>query len=145
MKDGCLFTIGPWWDGPQSKSEVAALLQRDSLRPKNQWVWIYHAPPNGSPVSWTGTEYFGDTDLVGWIHRYQPHMVLSGHVHNAPFRKNGSWVDRVGATWVFNMGRQIGPCPTHIVIDTNTSTATWYSLEGNEQIHLDRELVKESI
>ncbi|MEI6084523.1 MAG: metallophosphoesterase [Verrucomicrobiota bacterium] len=144
-RDGCLFTICPWWDGPQTKAEVAALLQRDSLRPKNHWVWVYHAPPNGSPVSWTGKKYFGDSDLAGWIDQYRPQMVLSGHVHDAPFRKDGSWVDRIGSTWVFNMGRQIGPSPTHIIIDTESATASWYSLAGNEQIHLDRDLLKESI
>ena len=56
-------------------------------------------------------------------------MVLSGHIHNAPFYKAGSWVDRIGTTWVFNVGRQPGPCPTFISLDLDAMTAVWNSFE----------------
>jgi hypothetical protein len=35
-------------------------------------------------------------------------------VHNAPFYPEGSWIDRIGDTWVFNPGREPGPIPTHL-------------------------------
>jgi len=63
-------------------------------------------------------------------------MVLTGHIHQSPFRQGGSWVDRIGETWVFNSGRQIGPVPCHIVIDTEACSATWMSLAGTETIDL---------
>ena len=55
-------------------------------------------------------------------------MVLSGHIHNAPFTEAGSWIDRIGRTWVFNVGRQIGPHPTTLTIDLDAMTAEWNSL-----------------
>ena len=76
-----------------------------------------------SPTCWDGSNFFGDAELVGWIEQYKPDIVLSGHIHQSPFQKGGSWVDRIGNTWVFNAGRQIGPCPTHIVFDTDVGCA----------------------
>ena len=82
-------------------------------------------------MSWIGTSWYGDRDLAGWIDRFTPAVVLTGHVHQAPFVTDGSWIARTdGGTWVLNAGRQIGPVPSHIVIDTDTGTAAWTSLEG---------------
>ena len=44
-------------------------------------------------------------------------MVISGHVHQSPFIPDGSWFDRLGATWVFNAGLQPGRPPVYIVLD----------------------------
>ncbi|MFV1994577.1 MAG: metallophosphoesterase [Verrucomicrobiales bacterium] len=132
------FTICPWWDGPETKAEVAELFARDVTRAEGKsWIWVYHAPPADSPVSWTGKKFYGDSALCGWIGQYRPAMVLSGHVHHAPFANEGSWVDRIDATLVFNMGRQIGPVPAHIVLDTDAGSARWYSLAGNEVVSLE--------
>jgi hypothetical protein len=68
--------------------------------------------------------------------------VLTGHVHQSPFRVGGSWVDRIGDTWVFNAGRQMAPCPTHVIIDTTDRTATWWSLAGEETVRLDEPLTR---
>jgi len=123
-------TVCPWWDGAQSREELEALLEREAARSPRRWIWIHHAPPSGSRTSWTGRESVGDDPLREWIQRFQPEMVFSGHVHNAPFYPEGSWIDRVGRTWVFNPGRQIGPQPTSIVLDLDAMTAEWHSIEG---------------
>jgi Icc-related predicted phosphoesterase len=72
----------------------------------------------------------GDEFLRQWIERFSPDLVLSGHIHNAPFSAEGSWVDRIGSTWVFNPGRQIGAHPTYIALDLAAMTAEWSSFEG---------------
>jgi Icc-related predicted phosphoesterase len=90
---------------------------------------VHHAPSAGSPTSWTGKGDAGDECLRAWIERFQPDAVLSGHIHGAPFYEKGSWVDRIGTTWVFNPGRQIGPYPAHLRLDLNALTAEWISLE----------------
>lgn len=137
-----LFTICPWWDGPRGREAVGALLARDAAARTGRWIWVYHAPPADSPTSWTGSRHFGDEQLVRWIAEYRPDFVLAGHIHQSPFRKGGSWVDRLGDTWVFNAGRQIGPCPTHVVVDTEARSATWSWQEGVEEIRLDQPLVR---
>lgn len=142
MLDDTLFTVCPWWDGPHARDQVSALLARDAARAKSRWIWVYHAAPDASPTSWTGERHAGDTDLVAWINKYAPAIVLTGHIHQAPFVRTGSWVDRIGDTWVFNAGRQIGPTPTHVCFDPDRGEAYWFSLAGAETVRLDRPLVR---
>jgi len=125
-----LITICPWWDGPESRAEVEALLDREAQQRKRRWIWIHHSPPDQSPVSWSGKRFGGDEYLVAWIQRLSPDLVLSGHIHNAPFVAKGSWMDRIGRTWVFNPGRQIGPRPAYLVLDLEQMSVEWVSLEG---------------
>jgi Icc-related predicted phosphoesterase len=140
--DGTLFTICPWWDGPQSCRGVGEQLAKDAGRPKERWIWVYHAPPSASPTSWNGKQHFGDDELVKWIDAYQPDLVLTGHIHQSPFAREGSWVDRRGRTWIFNSGRQIGESPAHIVFDTVENQAIWFSQAGVEAVFLDEPLTR---
>ena len=128
--DGTLVTVCPWWDGPVSRAALETLLAAGAARPKRRWVWLHHAPPDLYRVSWTGKQFAGDKHLADWIARYSPDVVLSGHVHNAPFYSpEGSWIDRVGRTWVINPGRQIGPLPAFVAFDSSAMTADWVSLQ----------------
>jgi len=135
--NGTLITICPWWDGPRTRADIEDLLAQDAARPKSRWIWIHHSPPEGSPTSWAGKNFGGDEFLLGWIRRYQPELVLSGHIHNAPFNPRGSWIDRIGNTWVFNSGKQIGPAPTYLAFDLEQMTVEWVSLEGRVIQKLD--------
>ena len=126
---GTLVTICAWWDGAESRAEVEQLLAQDAAREKRQWIWIYHSPPEGSPVSWTGQKSAGDEVLTEWIARFAPDVVLSGHIHNAPFYADGAWIDRLGKTWVLNAGRQIGPKPSYVILDFDKMSARWVSAE----------------
>lgn len=126
-----LVTVCPWWDGPQTRDLVDEQLAADATRVEGRrWIWAYHAPPDASTTSWTGKRHYGDEDLVRWIEQHQPDLVLSGHVHQSPFVTDGGWIDRVGSTVVVNAGRQPGPAPTHIDIDTAGDTASWASAAG---------------
>jgi hypothetical protein len=90
-------------------------------------------------VSWNGRRCFGDDVLTDWIERYQPDLVFSGHVHQSPFTAKGSWADRIGGTWIFNAGHQIGPVPSHVILDTDMPGAFWFSMAGAEYASLDVE------
>lgn len=156
LGDSTRITVCPWWDGDLSRAQLEAQLQSEadrqnrraashvvslpdkidpatdcapgSVRPR--WIWVHHAPPEGARTCFTGRKYAGDEYLRGWIERFQPDMVLGGHIHNSPFYDQGSWIDRIGRTWVFNPGRQIGPQPTTIAIDLQAMTAEWVSNEA---------------
>lgn len=130
------FTVCPWWDGPLVKQRLEEQLQGASTQRLKRWVWAHHAPPANSPTSWGGKRFFGDVDLVQWIERYRPSMVIAGHVHQSPFIPNGSWFDRLGETWVFNAGLQPGRPPTYIVLDLGAETAFWLSATNAEWIDL---------
>jgi len=129
---GMRITICPWWDGPVSCAEVERQLIAAEPPPGTPWVWIYHAPPEG-PLSWTGKEFAGDATLTAWIKRFSPRLVMSGHIHNAPFYPQGNWIDRLGGTWAFNPGRQIGSSPTALRFDFDRNEVSWHSDAGVEE------------
>lgn len=133
----CVVSICPWWDGPVGKAQVSEQLERDAKLAKDQWIWVYHAPPEGSPTSQELNRSYGDQELLQWIEELHPDIVLCGHVHNAPFHKAGSWVDKIGSSWVFNAGRQIGDIPAHIIFDTVQKSAVWFSMAGAEIADLE--------
>jgi Icc-related predicted phosphoesterase len=136
-----LFTVCPWWDGPVLKQRLEDQLRADAARQASRRVWVHHAPPANSPTSWGGKRYFGDVDLVQWIERHRPSMVISGHVHQSPFIHDGSWFDRIGETWVFNTGLQPGRPPTYIVLDIDGGRAKghafWLAAGDAQWIDLD--------
>lgn len=135
-----LITICPWWDGPLTRDRVAAQLAADALKRTACWFWVHHAPPDNSPTSWDGHRSLGDAPLAEWIAEFTPDIVFSGHVHQSPFAKGGSWVDRIGGTWVFNAGHQFGAPPSHVVIDTEAKEAIWLSAAGVQAVRLDQPL-----
>ena len=124
----------PWWDGEGSRERVGRQLEEDAETVGDRlWIWVYHSPPDASPTSWTGRRHYGDEDLVKWIEQHRPAVVLCGHVHESPFAADGNWIDRIGSTAVFNAGRQRGPVPTRIELDTQTGEATWWSVTRIDQ------------
>ena len=131
-----LVTVCPWWDGPLGRAEVVEQLAADAARRAATWIWVYHWPPLGSPTCWTGRRDYGDADLRGWIGEFRPDIVLAGHVHESPFKPDGSWNDRIADTWVFNAGHQIGKVPAYMVLDLTERRATWCSILGTESVDL---------
>ncbi|MGH2784889.1 MAG: metallophosphoesterase family protein [Actinomycetota bacterium] len=126
------FSVLPWWDGDVARAGVEAQLEAAEPERAGRWVWVYHSPPQGL-LSWTGSRHFGDPALAGWIDRWTPEVVLTGHIHQSPFTEDGSWVDQVGSTWLFNAGKQIGDVPARIELDLGTAEALWVSLAGEER------------
>ena len=130
--DGTLFTVCPWWDGPYARFDVERMLERAAQQRTGRWIWVYHAPPEGL-LSWTGKRHYGDSVLPELVRRFSPTAVLCGHIHEAPFKTGGSWIDRIGETWLFNAGRQIGDVPARVEIDFGQQAARWISLAGVEE------------
>ena len=79
------------------------------------------------------------------ILRHQPGMVLGGHIHNAPFYADGSWVDLIGETWSFNSGKQSGGTPTFVILDLDENTATWVAAGEAERVELKPPLRREPL
>jgi Icc-related predicted phosphoesterase len=131
-----LVTLFPWWDGDVTRREVAEQFEQTSRLAFRKWIWVYHAPPDNSPTSWTGKRFIGDTELNRWIAQYHPDLVVAGHIHQSPYKPDGSWVDQIGKTWVFNAGAYMGDVPPHIVLDLDVMNAKWSSLAGEESRRL---------
>lgn len=130
-------TVCPWWDGPVSQAALRSFLRAEAVDAGATWLWLHHAPPHGAAVSWTGKEDAGDASLAEIIGELRPHFVFAGHIHNSPFRAGGTWASRIGGTWVFNAGRQLGTPPAFIELDLTERTARWVSQAGEEKLRLD--------
>jgi len=136
-----LLTACPWWDGPLARARIADQFAAAAERRGAHWIWVYHAPPDKSPTSWAGGRDGGDAALSAWIAQYRPDLVFCGHIHQSPFVKGGSWVDRIGETLVFNTGQHAGAPPPHIMLDTVRREAFWTSSAGAQLLRFDEPLV----
>jgi Icc-related predicted phosphoesterase len=135
VTDDVFMTVCPWWDGPKTREQVAARFAADAgAVGERMWIWVYHAPPSGSPTSWTGSRSYGDDDLNAWIEQYQPALVCCGHVHQSPWADGGGWSDRIGETCVVNSGREGGPVPPHVTIDIDGRELRWLSSDSAGEV-----------
>jgi Icc-related predicted phosphoesterase len=139
---GVRCSVCPWWDGPATREAMQRFLRAERAHVAGTWLWVHHAPPDGAGVSWTGKEHAGDAFLAATIQELAPDFVFSGHIHNSPFRRGGAWASRLGPTWVFNAGRQMGAPPAFIELDLAARTARWVSQAGVEEISLDQPAVE---
>lgn len=123
-----LVSVCPWWEGDATRTELERQLESNARqRGEGAWLWAYHSPPDASPTSWSGTRHYGDDVLNRLMGEHTPDVVLTGHVHDSPFRSDGGWHDRIGSTLVLNAGRSAGPIPAHLVVDTSSGEVNWWS------------------
>ena len=134
-RDGWRLTSCAWWEGPVTLGELESSLGQAAVDRPGRWLWVFHGPPEG-PLSWTGSRHYGDPELPRLLGEHAPDIVLCGHIHQAPWATGGSWHARLGQTWVFNAGKQIGKVPPHITIDTEAATATWFGVFESETLSL---------
>ena len=134
--NGWLFSICPWWDGPVGQARVDAFLEAEAAKVEDAWFVIHHAPPSETRTSWNGKRDFGDGNLRQFIFRHSPQIVLSGHIHNAPFRQENGWYDKIGETWVFNAGYQMAELPPYLAFNLEAGKVEWVSLAGHETLAL---------
>lgn len=130
---GDLISICPWWDGPVARARLERFLASAPRPAGGRWIWIHHVPPNGSPVAWTGRHHAGDDLLPILVGLHRPDLVVCGHVHDAPFRNGGAWLDRLDGTVIVNPGRQLGALPAIIELDLDAGRLAWFSLAGTDE------------
>mgnify|MGYP003694074541 CR=1 FL=1 len=130
--DDVSITVCPWWDGPHACAEVRRQLARDAARRRPYWIWVYHAPPDASPTSWTGHEHYGDVELMRWVREHQPDLVLTGPCTSRRFDAAApGWTAsaRPGSSTPVTRWRPPRPVSS---FDTVAKTAEWSSLAGRE-------------
>lgn len=135
---GWHFSVCPWWDGPIGKLQEEDFLEAEAAKRPENWFIVHHAPPSNTKTSWSGKRDCGDELLREVITNHQPRVVLSGHVHQAPFRSNGNWYDRIGETWIFNAGYTMGQLPPYMDFDLSTGEVKWVSIEGVETAQISQ-------
>ena len=141
--DGLVVSAVPYWHLP------GGFPHRDWLRDRVRRVWVegsllaaerklpwavlHHEPPDGLAVAANGGFALRERGAPPqgwcrhWIELYRPDYVFSGHLHEAPLARGGSWAARVPetGTWCFNAGR-IGRESGMVILDTAGRVARWY-------------------
>lgn len=142
-RDAAIVTTVPW---PVTGNDVivdgksvgyldhikALLHQGHQLRAEHSlpWIVLHHEPPIGTAVA---SGY--DTAEAGFSRRIieaaEPDFSLHGHIHEAPSRKGGSWIDLVGRTVCFNAGQSVpGSLPHAILLETGEKWCARWIVEG---------------
>jgi predicted phosphodiesterase len=137
LLDGARAEIGGW-----AVSALPYDLRGDGFRRRwredhawaagRPWLVLCHVGPEGSRVTGGAREEQPVRELLGL---HPPAVLLCGHIHRAPFRPDGAWAEKIGATWCLNPGAQ--ECneesyayPPHVVIDTAAGTLVWSHAES---------------
>ena len=89
------------------------------------WIVLSHVPPSELSLSKGLRKDLGDPVLRYYVEKYRPDIVLSGHVHEAPF--HGPFCERIGSTACFNAGFvPDASFPCHVVLDLATRKAIFH-------------------
>ncbi len=128
--NGVAVTLWPW------RAAGAATLPKGAAHdlPGVTRIWVHHAPPAGTRVGRCpdGRPPGGSAGLAERIQRHRPALVVSGHIHDAPFRADGGWWDRLGETICVNPGRQPGHEPSYVVVDLDAGEIGWVSASARD-------------
>lgn len=112
-------TLALWTEGQRLRKETGY-----------RWLVLHHEPPRRTRVG----GIYGHYGVVDRIAQYQPDFVLSGHLHQQPYRRGGGFSDRIGDTLCLNAG-QVPPgrssIPNHIVLETQSGEIKWVRLPDN--------------
>ena len=129
---GVVVTLWPWAAGFAGGDAQAPRWRHEHLF--SNWIWVHHAPPAGTRTSRCPHEgpLAGNARLLERIRRHRPALVLSGHLHDAPFRAAGGWWDEIGETVILNPGHDHGALPAHVVIDFAAGELAWHTATTHE-------------
>lgn len=138
-------SLMPWWDGPTGAAALRQqMAEHAAVAAGKRWVWAHHAPIADSPTSWDGTCYRGDDLLAELVAEYAPEVVVSGHIHDAPFLPDGYWCDRRAGSLLLNAGHQRTMTPSFIELDLAADRVTWHGDVGGARVVDSVEMVQPS-
>ena len=80
-------------------------------------LWIMHEPPTGTLLTEAGSVVEGHLWWRDAIEEHQPKLVICGHDHQTPIRRN-TWQVTIGETEVVNVGQNMDG-PLHATLVTS--------------------------
>ena len=96
------FQFDPARHGP---TLTGALLALAAESPPAGTLYVFHSPPWNTACDLTYQQvHVGARAIRAFVERWQPPLVLSGHIHESP-RVSGRWRDTVGVTVCVNPGQ----------------------------------------
>jgi Icc-related predicted phosphoesterase len=86
------------WDKSEEEIESDLSKLEDGSDPETT-IFVVHTPPAQTNLdhSFNGNHY-GSQGMRRWLEKSRKHLVLSGHIHEAPFLNGGLWQETVNGT-----------------------------------------------
>lgn len=93
------------WEKPEAEiARDLEELEREAGDP-SRTIFVVHTPPSETQLDMTwGRRHFGSEGVRQWLKQSRKHLVLSGHVHEAPFINEGTWREEVEGTLCMQPG-----------------------------------------
>jgi len=99
--------LAPLRFDPERRAPTLADALRDLAEqgPVAETLFVLHSPPRGTRCDMIAAEqHVGSRAIRAFVERYQPPLVLSGHIHESP-RVSSSYRDTIGRTLIVNPGQ----------------------------------------
>jgi Icc-related predicted phosphoesterase len=94
-----------FYPADRSPTIAQALADLERRAAGHETVFVLHSPPRDTCCDMTAAgHHVGSRAIRDFIERYQPPLVLSGHIHESP-RVSSSYRDIIGNTQVINPGQ----------------------------------------
>ncbi len=92
------------WEKPESEIYRDLIELDRSVNPQNT-VYVIHTPPAFCALDASfENRHFGSQGMRQWLEAGPKHIVLSGHIHEAPFINGGVWKETVNGTLCMQPG-----------------------------------------
>ena len=87
------------WHKPETEIYQDLLLLEQSAGDPLRTIFVVHSPPKQTQLDQSfGHQHYGSEGVRKWLNFSRKHLVLSGHIHEAPFINGGVWQEEVAGT-----------------------------------------------
>jgi Icc-related predicted phosphoesterase len=125
----------PFWQKPEEEIlEDLKRLEAEAGDPATT-VFVVHCPPGPTSLDTSfGGQHFGSRAVRTWLAASTKRVVLSGHIHEAPFMPGGAWTEVIDGTPCYQPGgwHDEGLCAVLLDLDA-PQEASWIQNLGKPQ------------
>ncbi|MBI4138943.1 metallophosphoesterase [Candidatus Uhrbacteria bacterium] len=92
------------WDKPEEEIE-GELSKLETGSDPEKTIFVVHTPPAQTHLDQSFNDnHYGSLGMRRWLGKSRKHLVLSGHIHEAPFLNGGVWRETVDGTLCMQPG-----------------------------------------
>lgn len=117
-------------DREKSEQEIEQdLINLQAQVDSQKTVFVVHSPPFMTKLDQSFNAHYGSQGVRHWLKTSSKHLVLCGHIHEAPFVQGGSWRETINQTLCLQPGgfHDTGLCAVKFEIQ-NPQNCEWINL-----------------
>ncbi len=93
------------WHKSENDIEKDLVALENEAGDPSRTIFVVHCPPGPSALDWAHRgAHYGSTGVAAWLAHGPKRVVLSGHIHEAPFLNGGVWRETIHDTPCFQPG-----------------------------------------